>query len=202
MKHKINKKTLLLTTLTILIASSTQAKVQPLAETGLELGLGYGVVKAEMPTSDGPTTLTNQMATLSVGYRFKNPDGAFSIMPRASIGQQTSTDDLHSTMLEVDDNMFGGQGHYFEIERMTSLELVLQLHTTDTFFVYLSPAYTRTDIKIDGPDTTLIDDTSDWNFGFGAGAGMYVNDKVSLRASCMRLNNDREHYGLAIQYHF
>ncbi|MBA6342946.1 outer membrane beta-barrel protein [Colwellia sp. MB02u-10] len=112
----------------------------------------------------------------AVAYEFIEEGSKFSLIPELRLGAGISDDKSHSIKVEV--------------ERFTALSVRGQYNYDNGFYVYVMPSYANLDLKASFRGASVSDD--EWEFGFGAGVGKKLNEKVSVEASFERYDTDTD----------
>lgn len=103
----------------------------------------------------------------AVAYEFVEEGSKLSLIPELRLGTGISDDKMDGVKVEV--------------ERFTALSLRGQYNYDNGFYAYVMPSYANLDIKASFRGESFSDDT--WEFGFGAGVGKKLNEKISVEAS-------------------
>ncbi|WP_191321822.1 outer membrane beta-barrel protein [Colwellia sp. C1TZA3] len=103
----------------------------------------------------------------AVAYEFVAEDSQFSLVPELRLGTGISDDKTGSIKVEV--------------ERFMAFSVRGQYNYNNGFYVYVMPSYANLDLKASFRGTSASDD--EWEFGFGAGVGKKLNEKISVEAS-------------------
>jgi len=103
----------------------------------------------------------------ALSYEVVEEGSKFSLIPELRLGTGISDDKMDGVKLEV--------------ERFTALSVRGQYNYDNGFYAYVMPSYANLDLKASFRGTSVSDD--EWEFGFGAGVGKKLNEKISVEAS-------------------
>lgn len=103
----------------------------------------------------------------AIAYNFVQKDSHFSIIPELRIGTGMSDDKI--------------MGVNIEIESFTALSVRGQMNYENGVYIFAMPSYANLDMKASAFGQSASEDS--WEFGFGAGVGMKLNEKAKIETS-------------------
>lgn len=113
---------------------------------------------------DGGDDISLGVIYAGVGYEFQSENLTF--MPELRYGKGVGDDKISGVTLEVDS--------FF------SVSVRGQYKVTDTFAVFLQPAYSRLEATASVSNLSYTED--EWEFGIGGGAAFTLSEKFQLEA--------------------
>jgi hypothetical protein len=113
---------------------------------------------------DGADDISLNVIYAGVGYEFQS--GNVTFMPELRYGVGVGDDKLYGVTVEVDS--------FF------SASIRGQYNVTDTFAVFLQPAYSRLEVTASVSNRSFTED--EWEFGIGGGAAFVLSEKFQLEA--------------------
>lgn len=148
-------------------------------------GGGYAKLSDDLDGDD----LSIGMLYGTVAYEFNKADSPYSIMPEISLGTGISDDKIGRVEIEVD--------------RFFALSLRGQYNYDNGAYLFVQPSYAN--LKVTANFTSNFNNNKEsddnWEFGFGAGVGKKLTEKMSIEAAYSNYD-DTDLISIGFKYDF
>jgi len=128
-----------------------------------QVGGGFGTLSENADDED----VSLNIIYGSVAYKIQKDDSNFFFVPELRLGKGIGDDSISDVTVDV--------------ERFIALSVRGQYEYGNGAYAYVVPSYANLKGKVTYKGKSASDDN--WEFGFGAGIGYRLNEKVSVEAS-------------------